>query len=328
MKKFKSVFFVIVFLIIPNTQLSGKELSNVIGEVTYKIKKGDTLWSISKKFLGESSMWKEVWKVNSIIINPNLIYPGQTIRLKAVKKVDKKLTETTEEEFKNVLHSKIKQKEALFKPNPNNKDTYKIKKGDTLWSISKKFLGESSMWKEVWKVNSIIINPNLIYPGQTIRLKAVKKVDKKLVETTKKELSETLALNNKALKVLDHKEPELKSKLKTKDMAFNEASEKRSFGKVGEVDIFRVIEESKKVKNALKSSKDVSSLSEALFNGKQNPIGEIVKDVVKIIKEYGKKEGFIDISDKYEKWVVYTEERVDITDKVIELYNKNLEASN
>ncbi len=239
MKKFKSVFFVIVFLIIPSTQLSGKELSNVIGQ-----------------------------------------------------------------------------------------DTYKIKKGDTLWSISEKLLGESSMWKEILKVNSTITNPNLIYPGQTIRLKAVKKVDKKLVERTKKELSETLALNNKTLKALDHKEPELKSKLKTKDVAFNEASEKRLIGKVGEVDIFRVIEESKKVKNALKSSKDVSSLSEALFDGNQNPIGEIVTDVVKIIKEYGKKEGFIDISDKYEKWVVYTEERVDITDKVIELYNKNLEASN
>ena len=309
MKKIKSVFFVIVFLIIPNTQLSGKELSNVIGQDTYKIKKGDTLWSISEKFLGESSMWKEIWKVNSTITNPNLIYPGQTIRLKAVKKVDKKLV-----------------KEAKFKA--NNKDTYKIKKGDTLWSISEKFLGESSMWKEILKVNSTITNANLIYPGQTIRLKAVKKVDKKLVERTKKKLSETVALNNKTLKALDYKEPELKSKLKTKDVTFNEASEKRLLGKVGEVDIFRVIEESKIVKNALKNSKDVSSLSEALFDGKQNPIGEIVTDVVKIIKEYGKKEGFIDISDKYEKWVVYTEERVDITDKVIELYNKNLEASN
>lgn len=45
------------------------------------VKKGDTLWSLCKKHLGDGSKYKEVAKLNKIS-NPNLIYPGQVIRFK------------------------------------------------------------------------------------------------------------------------------------------------------------------------------------------------------------------------------------------------------
>ncbi|QTA83197.1 Lytic transglycosylase LysM domain-containing protein [Desulfonema limicola] len=49
----------------------------------YTVKKGDTLWDISKKFLNSPWYWPELWEVNSSlpIPNPHLIYPGQRIRL-------------------------------------------------------------------------------------------------------------------------------------------------------------------------------------------------------------------------------------------------------
>ena len=49
----------------------------------YTVKKGDTLWDISKKFLNSPWYWPELWEVNSNIPipNPHLIYPGQRIRL-------------------------------------------------------------------------------------------------------------------------------------------------------------------------------------------------------------------------------------------------------
>lgn len=54
------------------------------GRAYYIVKKGDTLWDISQRFLNSSWYWPELWKVNSNqvpIYNPHRIYPGQKLRL-------------------------------------------------------------------------------------------------------------------------------------------------------------------------------------------------------------------------------------------------------
>lgn len=49
---------------------------------TYTIKSGDTLWAISTKYLGSGSRYPEIFNMNrDIIKNPNLIYPGQKIKI-------------------------------------------------------------------------------------------------------------------------------------------------------------------------------------------------------------------------------------------------------
>jgi len=54
---------------------------------------------------------------------------------------------------------------------PNAPDSYKIKKGDTLWDISSLFLKRPWRWPELWGMNiSEIRNPHLIYPGQILYL--------------------------------------------------------------------------------------------------------------------------------------------------------------
>ncbi|MBL4629985.1 MAG: LysM peptidoglycan-binding domain-containing protein [Paraglaciecola sp.] len=47
----------------------------------YDVKKGDTLWDISNMYLHQSWQWPELWRTNTHITNPHLIYPGDKLRL-------------------------------------------------------------------------------------------------------------------------------------------------------------------------------------------------------------------------------------------------------
>src|SRR3972149_2235798 len=47
----------------------------------YTVKKGDTLWDISSKEIIDPFLWPKVWKENPTVKNPDLIYPGQKIRI-------------------------------------------------------------------------------------------------------------------------------------------------------------------------------------------------------------------------------------------------------
>ena len=53
---------------------------------TYTVKKGDTLWAISKKYLGNGAKYNLIFNANKgKIKNPNLIYVGQVLTIPAVK---------------------------------------------------------------------------------------------------------------------------------------------------------------------------------------------------------------------------------------------------
>ncbi|HXX81231.1 MAG TPA: LysM peptidoglycan-binding domain-containing protein [Thermodesulfovibrionales bacterium] len=58
---------------------------------------------------------------------------------------------------------------TIFAQAQENQD-YEVRKGDTLWSISSREMSDPFSWPKIWKENPEIKNPNLIYPGQKIRL--------------------------------------------------------------------------------------------------------------------------------------------------------------
>lgn len=53
---------------------------------------------------------------------------------------------------------------------PDAPEVYKVKKGDTLWDISAMYLTQPWLWPQLWRNNSHITNPHLIYPGDELRL--------------------------------------------------------------------------------------------------------------------------------------------------------------
>lgn len=109
----------------------------------------------------------------------NLIHPKfgsmycHFIKLKSIEEPLPNFVEY-EFEFKEVIAKKktnTSNSSSGGTPSKNNNKSkyYVIKKGDTLWEISKKFYGKGSEWKKIANANKKIIkNPNKIYPGVKI----------------------------------------------------------------------------------------------------------------------------------------------------------------
>ena len=70
-----------------NAQQSGPKFVRMVTNSPFKagaptryvVKKGDTLWAISNKFLKNPAYWPEVWDKNQKVQNPHLIFPGDVL---------------------------------------------------------------------------------------------------------------------------------------------------------------------------------------------------------------------------------------------------------
>ena len=59
-----------------------RETDNRPRYTSYTVVRGDTLWGIARRFLGDGLRWREIFEMNrDQIQNPNLIFPGQVFRL-------------------------------------------------------------------------------------------------------------------------------------------------------------------------------------------------------------------------------------------------------
>lgn len=53
---------------------------------------------------------------------------------------------------------------------PAEEGAHRVEKGDTLWDISGRYLGDPFHWPRVWSYNPEIENPHWIFPGDRVRL--------------------------------------------------------------------------------------------------------------------------------------------------------------
>jgi len=71
---FRRLFLLTLLLVMASSfPVAAKE-----GKV-YTIKKGDTLWGLSQRFIDDPYYWPDLWADNPFITNPHLIFPGQKI---------------------------------------------------------------------------------------------------------------------------------------------------------------------------------------------------------------------------------------------------------
>lgn len=85
------------------------------------------------------------------------------IKVKKDKKGNRKAT------IKNQLTKRSKTKRTN---NKSKKETYKVKKGDTLWAIAKRYYGSGSKYKKIYNANKKKIggNPNKIKVGMVLKI--------------------------------------------------------------------------------------------------------------------------------------------------------------
>ncbi|NVN89801.1 MAG: LysM peptidoglycan-binding domain-containing protein [Desulfuromonadales bacterium] len=78
MKIRKVIPFLLAFIILlPCLTMAADQEEPVI----YTIKRGDTLWGLSERFIKDPNYWPNMWSKNDVITNPHVIYPGQKVRV-------------------------------------------------------------------------------------------------------------------------------------------------------------------------------------------------------------------------------------------------------
>lgn len=106
-----------------------------------RVSRGDSLWKIASRYLGDGRQWTEIASVNPEIADPNLVRVGQQIRLPG--------------ESATVAAASTQ---------------LRVVAGDTLWKLAKQQWGNGQAWSCIAASNPQIQDASRIYPGQTVIL--------------------------------------------------------------------------------------------------------------------------------------------------------------
>lgn len=180
----------------PSTTPGSTRIDGGSGAVeTHRVQSGDTFASLAKKYYGGERYTDFLVKSNAQIATPDRLAIGMTVRIPPAP-TEEQLAQATSGASRPAATEKktggansvptSKPGDARTAganvPGGNVADgkpvasasgrTYRVKEGDTFYSIAKSSLGSSSRWKELFELNKQAVqgDPTRLRAGQTLTL--------------------------------------------------------------------------------------------------------------------------------------------------------------
>jgi nucleoid-associated protein YgaU len=120
---------------------------------TIQAQSGDSLWNLSRRYLGKGSLWREWLSHNPGLGDPRRMQPGAVL-----------LIPPLESRTKYPCDSRTGDSRTGKKPT----GTISVQPGDSLWKIAAQHLRKGSEWPCLAHANPELRDASHIYPGQTL----------------------------------------------------------------------------------------------------------------------------------------------------------------
>jgi nucleoid-associated protein YgaU len=136
----------------------------------YLVRPGDDLWSLAETYLGSGARWGEILTENdSSLLGPLAeLKPGTVLILPATSGVTPASVPAPDMPA-NV--EELTPSHPLPQLQHHEPASIVVHSGDTLWDLAETHLGDAYQWPQLHEANqNAVVNPDLIYPGQELRL--------------------------------------------------------------------------------------------------------------------------------------------------------------
>jgi nucleoid-associated protein YgaU len=125
---------------------TSREVENISGSARLRVRSGDTLWALARKYLGRGRNWLRLAASNPQVTDPRRLQAGMLLRVPGGETAG-----TREQQVEGV----------------------RVKGGDSLWKLSRVYFGDGGAWGCLAKANPGLENANLIFPGQMLQIPTV-----------------------------------------------------------------------------------------------------------------------------------------------------------
>ncbi|HEY4977819.1 MAG TPA: LysM peptidoglycan-binding domain-containing protein [Candidatus Acidoferrum sp.] len=117
---------------------------------TVRVQTGDSLWNLSRQYLGKGSRWQEWLSRNPTIGDPRRMQPGAVLLVPLA-----------------APHADVRDGPPSGALPPG---TISVQSGDSLWRIAAKQFGRGTDWPCLAQANPDLRDVDRIYPGQTLQI--------------------------------------------------------------------------------------------------------------------------------------------------------------
>lgn len=140
--------------------------------VLHKVKRGENLSDLAKKYLGNRNLHMEIYNANrDDLMNPNDLRIGMTLKIPvpaAPVQPEKPVTPAP------VTPAPVKPEEPVAPTAPTTPPAfseYTVKRGESLSSIALDTLGDSERYMEIYQANrDILKNPDALHKGMVLKI--------------------------------------------------------------------------------------------------------------------------------------------------------------